>query len=284
MIGGSSITNEFILTNRGDEPVKVSKIKTCCGVSSTIAPMEILPGSNAVCKAVFTTRNRYGKQDKQILVASNDKKHPYYELKMMGTLRKPVEFTPRLVRLGILLPDSKISQTITAINLLEKVVELKSVSSTIKGIGAKIVGGIDDPVTEQRSWTIELESTAPLAVGKIRGSIQLDFSTGTVDIPVLGTIKPVIQVVPEQIQFYSRSTNATERLVMLRSGDGLPFEILSADLENADGSVETIKLADNRWRCKLSIVPATISQGATLRITTSSKLQPSITVPLSVAR
>ena len=123
-----------------------------------------------------------------------------------------------------------------------------------------------------------------MPVGKLRGSIQLNLSTGTVDVPVLGTIKPVIQVVPEQIQFSSRSTNVTERLAMLRSGDGRPFEILSADLENADGSVETVKLAGNRWRCKLSIVPASISQGATLRITTSSKLQPEITVPLSVAR
>ena len=106
--------------------------------------MEILPGSNAVCKAVFTTRNRYGKQNKQILIASNDRKHPYYELKMVGTLLRPVEFKPRLIRLGSLLPDAHVSQTITATNLLDKAVELQSVRSTVEGIEAKIVGGIDD--------------------------------------------------------------------------------------------------------------------------------------------
>jgi hypothetical protein len=31
---------------------------------------------------------------------------------------------------------------------------------------------------------------------------------------------------------------------MLRSGDGRPFDILSAELGNADGSVETQKLAE----------------------------------------
>ena len=54
-----------------------------------------------------------------------------------------------LVRLGALLKDkdSEISQTITASNLLEKAVVLESVSSTIKGITAKIVGGVGDPVS-----------------------------------------------------------------------------------------------------------------------------------------
>jgi len=277
VIGGSSITNEFILTNRGDEPVKISKIKNCCGVSSTVAPMEIPPGSNAVCKAVFNTRNRYGKQDKQILIASNDSKHPYYELKMTGALLKPVDFSPRLVRLGALLQDSEISQTITATNLLEKAVELKSVSSAIKGITAEVAE------TAARNWTIKLESSPSLAVGKLRGSIRLNFSSGAVNVPVIGTVKPIVQVVPEQIRFSSPSSNETDRLVMLRSSDGRPFEILSANLENAEGSVKTLKLADNRWRCCIAIIPANIQSDTHLRVITSSRFQPEIVVSLSAA-
>ena len=284
VIGGTSITHEFILKNEGDEPVKISNVKNCCGVKSTIVPMEIAPGSNAVCKVVFNARNRYGPQDKQILIASNDRKHPYYELKMVGTLLKPVEFTPRFVRLGSLLQDGEILQTITVTNLLEKAVELKSVSSTIKGIKGKVVGGIADPAMEQRSWMIRLEVTPPLAVGKLNGSIQLDFSSGTVNVPVMGIVKPVIQTTPDKIQFATRSTNTTERLVMLRSGNGRSFEILSAQLKNAVGTVEAVKLADDRWRCRLSIVPSGLSSDSTLKIMTSSTFQPTITIPLTVAR
>ena len=79
LIGSEKITHEFVLWNRGSSPVKIAKIKNCCGVTSSITPMVILPGSNAVCKAVFTTRNRYGKQDKQILIASNDRRRLYFE-------------------------------------------------------------------------------------------------------------------------------------------------------------------------------------------------------------
>lgn len=276
VIGQDEITHEYVLWNRGDSPVKISNIKNCCGVSSSITPMEILPGSNAVCKSVFTTRNRYGQQDKQILIASNDRKHPYYELKMVGTLLKPVESTPRLVRLGTLLPDSKITKTITATNLLDTTVELKSVSSAVKGIGAEIVE------SNERSWIVELNMTPALVPGKLKGNILLNFSSGVVSVPVTGAVKPVIQVVPEQIQFSSRSTNDTERLVMLRSGDGRKFDVLSAELVDADGQVELSKLADDRWQLKVAVKPNSIMTGTKLKLETSSQLQSFIEIPFLV--
>ncbi len=280
LIGSEKITHEFVLWNRGDSPVVIAKIKNCCGVESSIVPMVILPGSNAVCKAVFTTRNRYGKQDKQILIASNDRKHPYFELKMTGTLQRPVEFSPRLVRLGVLYPDSSVLQTITATNLLDKVVILKSVVSEMKGIKAEVVGGIGDAAA--RSWTIQLGSSEPLAVGKLNGMIHLNFSSGTVKVPVIGIVKPIIQVVPGQIQFSARSSKATERLIMLRSGDGRAFEILSAKLESGEGAVEIKKLAESRWQLKLTVVPDSLPVGLTVQVETSCKGQPKIVIPLSL--
>ncbi|MCK4564547.1 MAG: DUF1573 domain-containing protein, partial [Verrucomicrobia bacterium] len=301
LIGSEKITHEFVLWNRGSSPVVISKIKNCCGVTSSIKPMEILPGSNAVCKAVFTTRNRYGKQDKQILIASNDRRRPYFELKMTGTLQRPVEFSPRLLRLGVLYPDSSVSQTITATNLLEKAVMLESIVSKVKGIEATVDGiGLssialakgDDPVSvdnrdlgsrlQKRSWAIRLSSPEPLAVGKLNGMIQLNFSSGLVKVPIIGIVRPIIQMVPEQIQFSSRSSKATERLVMLRSGDGRPFEVLSAKLEKGEGSVETKKLAEGRWQLKVAVVPDGLSPGSAVQVQTSYKGQSKITVPLSV--
>ncbi len=293
LIGSEKITHEFVLWNRGSSPVVIAKIKNCCGVKSSITPMEILPGSNAVCKAVFTTRNRYGKQDKQILIASNDRKHPYFELKMTGTLLRPVEFSPRLVRLGSLLPDSEITETIMATNLLEQAVMLESVVSKVKGIEA-IVDGIpagwnaDRISALRRSWTVELCSSGSLAVGKLNGMIHLNFSSGTVKVPVIGMVKPIIQVVPEEITFSSRSTNKVERLVMLRSGDGRAFEVLSAKLsegseskeEQSEGSVEIKKLAEGRWQLKVSVVPDSLSSGSAVQVQTSCKGQSKITIPL----
>ncbi len=277
VIGSEKITHEFILSNRGDSPVVISKIKNCCGVQSSITPMEILPGSNVVCKVVFTTRNRYGPQDKQILIASNDRQHPYFELKMVGTLLKPVEFSPRLVRFGTLLPDSEINQTITATNLLEKPVVLESVDSKIKGIEAIVVGLVDPSA---RQWNVHLRSSEPLPVGKLNGQIQLNFSSGSVMVPVVGTVKPILQVVPEQIQISSQSTREIERLVMVRSSDDRAFEVLSAKLVDSMGSVKIKKLTESRWQFRVRLVPSSVSPNTYLKIETSGSGASNIRIPI----
>jgi hypothetical protein len=295
VIGQEKITHEFILTNSGDEPVVVSKIKNCCGVESTLVPMVIPPGSNAVCKAVFNTKNRYGPQDKQILLATNLRRNPYFELKLNGTLLRPVDCTPRFVRLGDLLPDSEITQTIVATNLLEQAVTLESVKSMVPGIDAEIVNAGQasslSPVagadrqdaypTLARSWTIKLKSTDVLKPGKVSGRIMLNFSTGAVTVPVMGTVKPMIQVVPERIQLSGKFTKPVERLVMLRSEK--PFEITSATLENAEGSAVAEKVAPGQWKIKLSVDSAGMGSDALLRVGTSYKQQPNVVVPLSVS-
>ena len=274
VIGGGSITNAFVLTNTGDEPVVVSKIKNCCGVTSALVPMTIPPGSNAVCTSVFNTKNRYGRQDKQILLITNDKKHLYFDLRLPGTLLKPIEFSPRWLRLGDVMPDSAISETITATNLLEQVVALESVSTSVPGLNAEIVE------SNSRNWIVQIHSISALSVGRINGKFQLHFSTGIVDVPCIGTVDPVIQTTPNKIQVVSRSSGTVERLVMLRSGDGRAFEITSAKFVNADGQAEFKKLADGKWQLQLTIQPSTIKPDASVVIKTSIESQNTISIPL----
>lgn len=275
VIGQDEITHEFILTNIGDEPVQISTIKNCCGTQSTIDPMEILPGSNAVCKTVFNTKNRYGVQDKQILIASNDRKNPYFELKMIGTLLRPVEYAPRLIRLGNLLPDSSLDVTITATNLLETSLTLDHAISKVPGIEAIVVE------SNARNWVIGLSATNPLAVGDINGQIELGFSTGSVSVPILGRVKPIVQAVPDMILLNANSSETINRLIMLRSGDNRPFEVKTAAVEGGDGTVSIVKLSASRWQLNVSL-PAPRSTSSSVLITTSILAQPELILPIRV--
>ena len=304
VVGRESITNKFIVRNAGDEPLVVSQIKNCCGVESTVEPMTIAPGSNAVCTSVFNTKNRYGAQDKQILLITNDKKNLYFDLRMTGTLLKPIEVEPRFIRLGSILPDAVVSETIVATNLMEEAVVLESVSTTVKGLEVEVVedddcraGTVENlPAAEaggggtrsgaggggkvvdrsrptnnddNKTWTVRVRSVGVMAVGKMSGQVRLHFSTGAVDVPVIGEVKPILQATPDRIRLSSDSSKEVERLVMLRSGDGRDFEVVSAKLENADGEVEARKLADGKWRITLTVQPSTIKPDATIRIETS---------------
>lgn len=274
IIGKDQLTHEFVLTNKGNEAVRIAKIKNCCGVQSSIEPMVIAPGSNAVCRAVFTTRNRYGVQDKQILIGTHDRRNPYFELKITGTLQRPIEFTPRYVRLGNLLPDAVIKQSITATNMLDQTVTLGGVICSIDGIAARVVE------SGTNSWAIALESSGSLPVGKLNGRIDLLLSTGKVSVPILGTVKPIIQVVPEKIQISAASKQVLERYVMLRGDSGHPFELLSYDIQA--GTVEVKKMSGHCWRLKLELDPEKLISKSFLRIVTTEPLQKELRIPLEV--
>ncbi len=300
LISPESITHEFSLKNVGDEPVQISNIKNCCGVSTAIEPMVIEPGSNAVCISVFKCKNRYGKQEKQILISSNDRKNPYFELKMVGTLQKAITVTPRYVRLSNLSVGGKISQTITAVNQLEETITLESVQSTVPGIVAEVVGGGDivgqasclsvqaEQVSEdrqdacptlERSWTIQLTSNDQLQAGKLSGQIRLNFSSGPVMVPILGHVEPMIKVTPESIRLSSSSDKVVERLVMLKSEQ--PFEVLSADLELVDAPVQITRLTDQKWKLALKLNPLN-ANGSNLLVKTSYPGQSDIIIPILV--
>ncbi len=274
VIGLEKITHEFTIWNRGDATLEISGLKNCCGVEAKVVPTTIPPGSNAVCTSVFTTRNRYGSQDKQILLITNDKKHLYYDLRMTGILLKPIEFTPRFLRLGELLPDSPVSETIAVTNLLERAVELRSVASTVPGLEARVAAGGD------RSWRVELRRCTPFAPGPLNGHVRLAMSCGEVEVPVVGTVKPILQAVPDQILCGIAASNTVKRLVMVRSADGRPFTVLSAELHDVQGTVESTAGMPGQWRISLAIHPGTLASPAALTVTTSLDAGHPLRIPI----
>jgi hypothetical protein len=276
-ISGEPIQHEFILVNRGDDPLEILKIKNCCGVKSTVTPMIIPPGSNAVCSSTFMTKSRSGPQDKQILLVTNDRRNSYFDLRMNGLLLKPVQCSPRLIRLGKVVSDSNVSVTLTATNQLEQSISLNSVSCTVKELSAKIIQSND------RDWSVQLKSAGVLPPGKLHGYVMLEFSTGMEKIPLLGTVVPIVQVTPDCITL-GASSEKIERLILLRSGDDRAFEVLSAELQKAEGVVGITQVSPAVWRCAAYIDPASIQEGACLQIRTSAS-RAQIDVPvLSVSK
>ena len=117
-------------------------------------------------------------------------------------------------------------------------------------------------------------------MGEINGQIQLNFSSGVVGVPVIGTVKPIIQSTPATIQLASDSFKKVKRLVMLRSGAGGPFEILSTELGNADRSGESRKLSDSKWQGNFSVRPDSIEPNAPLSVRTSCPIQWVVEIPV----
>ena len=271
---GEPITNRFVLWNRGDEPLEILEIKNCCGVSSSIEPMIVEPGTNTVCTSIFQTKNRKGIQEKQILLVTNDKRQPYYDLRMTGTLKRPIDYSPHFVRLKDVLSDTDFSATITATNLLNERVTLDSVDVTISELRAKVI------VSKEHNWEVELHSNGPLPEGQVNGRLRLHFSTGMLEVPVVGTVDSILKATPDKIEFSSETDGPISRLVMLRSSDQRSFDVESAELRGAEGDVTFKELAKGKWQLSLSLNPESVPSDAVLMIKTSINSQKMISVPL----
>ncbi|NLX25041.1 MAG: hypothetical protein GXY61_03640, partial [Lentisphaerae bacterium] len=110
--------------------------------------------------------------------------------------------------------------------------------------------------------------------------LKLNFSTGSVDIPVVGDVTPILQATPEQIRLSSTSAGEVKRMAMLRSGDGRAFDLLSAELKDAKGTVSFKKLSDGKWQLSLSVQAESVAPGAAVVVKTSLESQALIRIPL----
>ncbi|MBN2703076.1 MAG: hypothetical protein JXR23_02600 [Pontiellaceae bacterium] len=69
-------------------------------------------------------------------------------------------------------------------------------------------------------------------------------------------------------------------MAMLCSGDGRAFDLLSAELKDAEGTVSVKKLSDGKWQLSLSIQSESVALGAAVEVKTSLKSQALIRIPL----
>ena len=132
----------------------------------------------------------------------------------------------------------------------------------------KIYLASDDPKTPY--FSLALKGTCPSRSPKKARKVSPDSE------------KAKVRAIPEKIVVLSSQEEALQRQVMLTANNGAAFEVLSVELVNAEGKVEVTRIRPDRWRCSLSILPAGIKPGASLRVVTSCEDEPQLEIPLEV--
>lgn len=93
------IEAKFAFKNNGSESVTISKLVASCGCTTpTLSKRTYAPGESGEIKAVFTFGSRIGKQEKRILVHTNNKKQAVIPLVMRTSIPNWVEMSTRLLK------------------------------------------------------------------------------------------------------------------------------------------------------------------------------------------
>lgn len=86
---GEVVRIKYDIVNKGNQPLLINEIEIGC--SCTTAEFDqnpILPGKSTVVTIIFDTFTVYDRQDRVVLLHSNDKKGPY-KLRYKGVVLKP---------------------------------------------------------------------------------------------------------------------------------------------------------------------------------------------------
>ncbi len=84
--GGEPVEHDFILANPGSLPLKISKVRACCGASALLSTNIVQPGSNTVLRISLPVPGGSVKINKSIYVHSNDPTSPILQLKLKGEI------------------------------------------------------------------------------------------------------------------------------------------------------------------------------------------------------
>ena len=92
MTEAETLKHAFKIENRGTEPLRITRVRACCGATARARQTEIPPDGSTELDITYSLRGRRGTQRKRIFVASNDPSTPHLQLILQGvvTAAKPV--------------------------------------------------------------------------------------------------------------------------------------------------------------------------------------------------
>lgn len=93
VLEGQFVTHVFTLSNLGDEPLEISRVRVTCGCTTTSLPKSTLaPGESVPLEAQLDTAGYGSAITKIIYVESNDSATPRLVLKMTGMVKRPERY------------------------------------------------------------------------------------------------------------------------------------------------------------------------------------------------
>ena len=281
---GQNIENIYKFENRGNDVLKINKVKTSCGCTAAILTNKIvLPGKTGEIKATFKTGSYRGNVTKSITVISNDPNSPKYKLTLTGEIKEDIIITPKNVNFGSIYIGGEIDKMVKVKSITESNLNIKKISSSKPFVNVSIAE------KDKEGYTIKVALKDNHKIGRFGGVIYLETNSPRqpkVKIPFFGEIIGDITTYPKRIHYGSLTSGKekTQKLFVKInkddikvlntkvSPDFLSTKIIEKNVKNNPHFLIEIKLHKDATIGKLN---------GLLELYTNSKMQPIIKIPIS---
>jgi hypothetical protein len=289
---GEKIHATFNVRNTGKAPLEITQVRPTCGCTVANFDRTIPPGGTGKIVAEVDTTGFSGPISKAVLVFSNDPAAPQVNLVIKAEVRAFIEVLPRpLVIFRNVLQGEPAS---------EKLVLVSADGSDFKVEGAEAGGGPyqlaykelgeKERVPERKGSQWELTVTVPANApeGMLNHKIVVKTTAAKapeVTINVTGAVRPVVQVIPPQVNFGTVGGDALvgQNFLVVNNRQGAELQLSDLKVDNPNFSAEVIPLqAGQRYQVAVSLkagVPKGTQKG-TVTIATTDPLRKLIEVPV----
>jgi Protein of unknown function (DUF1573) len=288
---GEKIKATFDVHNKGTAPLEITAVRPTCGCTVASFDKEVPPGGVGKIHAEVDTTAFNGPITKAIIMFSNDPATPNANLVIKAEVRSWVEVLPRpLARFNVLQGEPA----------TEKMTLVEADGGTFKVTGIDTGGGPYKvayhelpekerlPNQKGSQWEVTLTVPADAAEGMLNNKILVKTDSPKapeVPISVTGIVRPIIQVIPGEIDFGTVPGDAPvgRNIILINNRQGTNLELTKVEVDSKDFTTEVIPLqAGQRYQVAVSMQPgiAKGSQKATLKISTNDPSRKFIEVPI----
>jgi hypothetical protein len=79
-----NVSHVFLLTNTGDAPLSIKRVRVCCGATAMLGTNTIAAGTSTTLRVTLALDGKLGRVEKAIYVLSNDPVAPIFRLALTG--------------------------------------------------------------------------------------------------------------------------------------------------------------------------------------------------------
>lgn len=289
---GDKIHAIFEVRNTGKAPLEISQVRPTCGCTVASFDRTVAPGESGKIVAEVDTTGFNGGISKAVLVFSNDPTAPQVNLVIKAEVRAFVEVLPRpLVIFQSVLQGEAATEKLTLVSTDGS--DFKIESATPSG-GPYEISYRELPAEERvanrkgSQWGLTVTVPANAPEGMLNHKILVKTTAPKapeVTINVTGAVRPVVQVIPAEVNFGTVAGDAlVGRNVMVNNNrQGTELKLTDVSVDNPNFTTEVLPLQPGqRFQVAVTMkagVPKGV-QKATLRITTSDPTRKSIEIPI----
>ena len=256
VLQGTRVKHIFTVENRGKAPLKILKVSSTCGCTSTRFDEVIEPGASGIIELqVDTTEFSGGRPRKNAVVKTNDPELSEVHLWMVGLVDPLLQFESSVFKLSGLAMEKKQLKTIIvpAVELPISLVQAKSKN------GSFLVAAIE---SLDKGWKLTLTADVSEQVKSLRDDLELVVSIAdgkpfTIPVPVVVEHKDRILTVPSgNLIFYRRHTAPLDGPVRREVVKEVQVRSVREDLPILDFSAEIIEAPEGLFGLRvIEVIP-----------------------------